>query len=407
MNIFKALKEKWNNWYYHDLDDDESWDEEYDEANLDWQEDTSQKDDAFFADADQRTVYILECLGQIAEANGKADQVRAEYDAVTSLLVDIEEIENLPKEIRLDIIDYAQRIKNLEKERRRLYNKTGKLSEKELAKLEKREDEIPSGIKKLKENEDYRKKVKYDLKKLDAQKSVCEYRKNELVTTIANCRGIAMICGVAMVLCIILLLVLQIEYGMDVRVGYLIAGGVGAITLTVLYVRYLEAVGEQKRLVKTKNKITTLHNTVKIRYINNTNLLAYLYQKFDVNSSEELEELWKIYMEEVGARQKDEKLKEDLEYYYEKLIAVLRRYRVRDPEIWTHQADALLDQREMVEVRHALITRRQKLREQLEYNESVAAEAKNKIKDLARRFPKYSSEISAITSRYDVSSHMI
>lgn len=407
MNLIKWIKRKWNNWYYHDLDDGIS-EEEFDEQDLEWQEEENQQqDDAFFADADQRTVFILECLGQMEEATGKAEQVKAEYDAVTGLLVDMEEIENLPKEIRVDIMNHAQKIDQLEKERRRLYNKTSKLSEQTLHIMERREEEIPSGIKKMKENEDYRKLVKSDLKKLDGQRNACQYRKKELITTMANCRGIALICGIALIICIVLLLVLQLEYQMDVRIGYLIAGGAGAITLTILYVRYLEAVSEQKRLAKTINKLISLHNTVKIRYINNTNLLGYLYQKFDVNSSEELEELWTIYMEEVGARQKDEKLKEELEYYYEKLIAVLKRYRIQDPEIWTHQAQALLDPREMVEVRHALIARRQKLRQQLEYNQDVAKGAKDKIEELRRRYPKYASEISAITSRYDVSSHML
>lgn len=423
MGFIQFIKSKWNKWYYHDIDDeayeyDYDYDDNFeydsdgfDEKKLNWKEEQEKKDDekdaAFFSDADQRTVYILESLGQITEAGEKVQQFKAEYDAVTELLVDMEEIENLPKEIRLDIMEQARKIVHLEKERRLLYNETGKISEAVWNKLEKKEDEIPGGIHKMREAEKYRKLVKFDLKKLDGERAACNFRRRELITTIANCRGVAIILSVAMILCIVMLLVLQFEYQMDVRIGYIIAGLVSAITLTVLYVRYLESVSEQKKTVKTINKLITLHNTVKIRYINNTNLLAYLYQKYNVKSADQLETEWNLYMEETSARHKDEHLKEDLEFYYEKLIKILHQYRIKDPEIWTHQAKALLDPREMVEVRHSLIARRQKLREQIEYNEQIANNAKNKIKTLEKKYPKYSSEIAAITSRYNVSMDML
>ena len=61
----------------------------------------------------------------------------------------------------------------------------------------------------------------------------------------------------------------------------------------------------------------------------------------------------------------------------------------------------MLDPREMVEVRHALIARRQKLREQLEYNKGIAEEEGKRIKDMARAYPQYSDEIANIVKRYE------
>ncbi len=390
MGFWKKIKEKWNNWYYHDLDDmPEDWEEEEEfEEQIEWD------------DADQRAVYVLQCLGQMEEAAEKTEQFTAEYEAVTGLLVDMEEIENLPKDIRAEIMEQAQKIVVLEKERRKIYNASGKLSERTTELLERYEEEIPKGIQKMKQEEEYRKLIKHDLKKLEGARNANHFKKSELNNTIANSRGVALICAIALVLCIIMLLVLDKQYHMDVTIGYLIAGGVGAITLTVLYLRYLEAGNELKRLGKTMNKMITLHNTVKIRYVNNTNLLSFLYTKFDVESAEELEENWKIYMDEIGARQKDERLREDLEYYYDKLTKTLRKYRIKDPEIWTHQAEALYNSKEMVEVRHALIARRQKLREQIEYNTKVATKAGDKIKEMGKNYPQYSAEIAEMVKRY-------
>ena len=200
---------------------------------------------------------------------------------------------------------------------------------------------------------------------------------------------------------IILLAALQFGYEMDVIWGYLMICAAGALTLTVLFVRYADAGKDKKRLEKTRNHMITLHNTVKIRYVNNTKLLSYLYMKYDVESADELENYWNTYTAEVKARQKDQELKQELEYYYNSLTAVLSKHAVEDPEIWIKQTAALVDPREMVEVRHGLIARRQKLREQLEYNEEVARKAQARIKNLARAYPQYSDEIANIVDRYD------
>ena len=390
MGLFKAIKRKWNDWYYHDLDD---------EPFVEWESEEEQvHDDEYFEDKDQRAVYVLQELGKMAEAADKMDEYQAEYNAVTSLLV---EIEGLPKPVRLDIMDLAQKIEALEKQRRIIYQKSCSLTESQIAIMERYEDDIPDAVKKIKEAEEYRRLIKTDLRKLDNERNSTHYRKRELRSVIANSRGIAIICAVAMIVCIVGLIALQFAYDMNVNIGYLIIGGAGAVTLTVIYVRYISASQELGKLSKTINKLISLHNTVKIRYINNTNLLQYLYMKYDVEGSEELEDRWNEYIEEENARALDEKIRTDLEYYYNKLTKLLKVNNIKDPDIWTHQAVALYDNREMVEVRHALIARRQKLREQMEYNQNLAVTSKDRISDLGKKYPQYSSEIASMVSKYN------
>ena len=398
MGLFGFIKKKWDDWYYHDIDReaDDEWDEEVDGE---WG-DLDDHSESYFADADQRTVFVLECLGQMAEAAEKTEQYTAEYDAVTGLLIDMEQIEGLPADVKSEIMDFAVNIENVEKERHRIYGKTTQLSNEQVAVMEQYEDEIPSGINKIRDAEKYRKLIKYDLKKLNNERKSFHIRKRKLLETINNSRGVAIICAVAVVLCIGLMVVLHASFEMDVRLGYILSAGIGAISLTLIYMRYLDAIKELTRLSKSINRLINIHNTVKIRYINNTNLLQYLYLKYDVESADELEDSWNIYMDEVAAREKDEKLRQDQEYYYDKLVRVLSIAGVKDPEIWTRQPRALYDRRETVEARHSLIARRQKLREQIEYNKSIANRAKDNIADLAKKYPKYASEISNIVSQY-------
>ena len=57
-------------------------------------------------------------------------------------------------------------------------------------------------------------------------------------------------------------------------------------------------------------------------------------------------------------------------------------------------ADCLIRyQAEMVEIRHELIIRRQRVREQMDYNKKLAEDAKQEIEDIAKLYPEYASEI--------------
>ena len=71
----------------------------------------------------------------------------------------------------------------------------------------------------------------------------------------------------------------------------------------MIYVKHTEAKRELKRVELSINKIILLQNRVKIRYVNNTNLLDYLYLKYDVTSAEELEKAWNLYYQEKEERE--------------------------------------------------------------------------------------------------------
>ena len=57
----------------------------------------------------------------------------------------------------------------------------------------------------------------------------------------------------------------------------------------------------------------------------------------------------------------------------------LDRHEVSDTEVWLVQTYAILDDREMVEIRHDLNQRRQKLREQIRYNTEVKEDYEKQI----------------------------
>ena len=145
-------------------------------------------------------------------------------------------------------------------------------------------------------------------------------------------------------------------------------------------------------------------NRVKIRYVNNKNLLDYLKLKYKVDSAKELSQNWEAYQTEKQQREQLEQAEPDYTYYQKELLRKLRTSRVKDTSVWLHQVAAIVEPKEMVELRHQLISRRQALREQMEHNRSLAASAKEEIKDISQTYPQYAEEILRMMSKYESAS---
>lgn len=363
------------------------------EQQEDWDKLVCRRDQIDIDDEIERTRYLTSCMEQLGEAEKEINLLTGEYSLVTSYLTDMEEIESLPTEQAEEIKAIAGKMLTLEKERQRYLDKKERMTDSEYHKMRAQEDETEEGIAKLKEAERYQKLIKQDLAKLDGERHAYGYRRNELRTMLANLRGMAMICLVALAACILMLLVLQFGFSMDTAVGYYVAVGAAAVAITVLYLKYTDADRELTRVEKAQNRLIQLQNTVKIRYINNVNLLDYLYLKYDVDSAAKLQQLWELYQAEKEERRQYAEAEARYDYNKKQLSALLSRYRVKDPDRFVLRPASLVDSREMIELRHELIVRRQALRKQLEYNKELAGTAQQEIKDIAMKHPQYAAEI--------------
>ena len=126
-------------------------------------------------------------------------------------------------------------------------------------------------------------------------------------------------------------------------------------------------------LGKKINKATTLLNRVKIKYINNRSLLDYDRAKFQVKDSAEFEKIWQEYVRAKEYERKFQENTKQLQLVQDQLLELLRDNHVVTPDIWLSQTLAIIDPKEMVEVRHALNIRRQKLRERMAENDEAKA----------------------------------
>lgn len=366
----------------------------------DWENVVYDRDHVDFGEEEQRRRYISGCLEQAEEAARELNLLTGEYSLITSYLTDMEEIEALPEGERDELNTIAGNLVALEQEGEKYRKKKNRMTDAEYYRLREQEDMICEGIEKLKECESYGGKVRQDLKRLDRERHAYEFRRQELDMVMNNLRGMSVIFLTAFVLCLVMLLVLQFGFKMDTKLGYLLAGAAVAIAVTVTWVKYTDGDRELRQVELDINKLIQLQNKVKIRYVNNRNLTDYLYMKYSTDSAGALERVWKQYQKEKEERREYAQAESKAEYYRRQMVNKLAHYRISSPERWLGHPAAILDKREMVEIRHELILRRQALRKQMDYNNQVAETARKEIMDVAEKYPAYAEEIRGMVEDY-------
>lgn len=408
MSFWSRLKEKIAE-RYEDWDDEWEPYEETDASQLierDWDQIAYLRSHTDIHDHKQRHDYVVSCLEQIADASNEIETLNYEYNMVTSYLKDMEEIEALPAEEKANLQAVAARVSAIRRDKMSDEKKTIYMSDEKFAQFSMINGDVEEGIQKLTEAENYRSLIKSDLRKLDNEHSAYRYRRSELIGTLENCQGMGVIVTVAVVVCLLALLVMQYGMRMNASWGYILTASVATIIYVGLFLKNKEAAHELKRVESETNRLILLQNKVKIRYVNNTTLIDYLCMKYNVDSAKELAKLWNQYNEEKRRRAEFRKAQLELDEYETKLLHILRRFQIADPAVWLNQTDALLDKKEMVEIRHNLIVRRQSLRKRMDYNrEVIAQKAQNELRNLVESYPRYASEILALVEEYDARSN--
>ena len=90
-----------------------------------------------------------------------------------------------------------------------------------------------------------------------------------------------------------------------------------------------------------------------------------------------------------------------MEYYNAKLVRKLKQYQLYDAKVWVRNPEAVYNSKEMVEVQHNLISRRQKLRERIEYTTQSIEELRKEVEPYARTHSQMIPELQQILELLD------
>lgn len=341
-------------------------------------------------------------MSQIIDATYEMEDLKREYELVTSYFTDIQKIEQMPDGQRFVLEDDARKILMLEESRKALKETPRRVSSDKYQLLTRLEVEIPDAIEEMKELENMRGKIKRDLEYLEGEKGALEYQEEDLKDKQLTIRRAAIVLGTLAALSIVTFLWINIQFGID-----LVAAG-AIIAIVVLIIEFLLVMnhyridGERKLAYRKHNRAIVLQNKVKIKWLNNTNHLDYLYAKYEVNSRKELAYNWEQYQ---LMREEERKLRQstgDLKVYQEEIISNLQRAGVNDCMVWLQQVIAFVDKREMVEVKHSLNVRRQRLREQMQQNEETRQNSLVCVKAILTEHPELKGQAREVLTAYHI-----
>lgn len=345
--------------------------------------------------------HVIECLEQIIDISKVREEELEEYQVVNSYLEDIQILEDMPEEERGKINDVASNVVQLNAARTEFLNSAKKISDAQFALLEQKEKEVPVAIKRLSANEKYQETIKRDMKYLEREKLEWKFQKEYLSHQKKRLTNLLYVFVGLAVTAAVLLLILQ--FGFQVKLEYVWMGYV-LVTVAAISFLYLKMMKDSSDIAvaeRNANRAIQLQNKVKLRYVGITNAIDYACEVYHVKSSKELNQDWEYYMDAVRERERYQRTNEDLEYFNGRLVRMLTKYKMYDTQIWVVQAQALIEPKEMVEIKHALITRRQKLRGTMEDQMTEMRSLRGEVEQLRGRIGTMKDKIEDIILAVD------
>lgn len=346
---------------------------------------------------------VHEDCTQYLELKKQEKEYKAEYDAVTSYLSDIQCIERADDSEKLKLNDYAAAITNLERERRNHTEKDSRLlPDAQYNRMEQYEDIIPMELRKMQERESYQQLVQNDINQLEGEKGFIRYEWEECGKKKVFLKRLAIFgCGLSLAV-FVLLFTLSDYFEKDFLIPFLLTGLMALAIAAYVVTGNKKYTTDQRRCEMRLNRAVALMNKVKIKYVNCTSSLEYTYEKYGVDDYQELSRIWELYVKEKDEEKKFKQNSEMSDYYCKELVRELSRIGVSDTEVWLHQTEALIEKKEMVEVRHRLNERRQKLREQIEFSVKQKDITLNQLHNLIGTYPDEKDTINSVMSDYGI-----
>lgn len=348
----------------------------------------------------QRRQFVENNCEKIVEASKRIEETKKEFQLVNNYLSDIQMIESLPDSNHDKVTGYAKKMVVLEKDRQEFGNSMTKISNSQFNQIKDCGDDISNILKGLQDDENYCQKVKSDMNHLEGEKSALRFERRTMKDRIYMVRGVSKIAVAAVVVLLGALMAVQFGAHKDMTAFTYVLVGVAAIATLVLFYIHNQAVRNIKITELKMNRAIALLNKVKLKYVNVQSRIEYMYEKFGIHSAYELNKMWAVYLKVCKEREVYHKASDKLLEAEEDLVEELKKYSINDPEIWISQASALVDDKEMKQIKNNLIERRNRLKSTIDYNADVLEKSTSSIKELVEKNKEHAKEIMDIVDRY-------
>ncbi|MBQ6814713.1 MAG: hypothetical protein IJP13_04155 [Lachnospiraceae bacterium] len=358
-------------------------------------------EDRIVQSMDEKKTNVEHICEQMVICAGRIESAKREYDAVNSYINDISTIENLEEPYKGNVEYYARRLITLRDDKNSMKAHATRIPESKFIYMQRHEDEIKDILKDMYDDEQDCQRLKTDMHHIEGEKVALKYEKRDAIQKLGIIRTFAKMGIISIVLIILILVIAQAVTGTDFTLGIYIVV-IGALVLGAgLIVGNQKFTYELKMAEKKLNKAVGLMNKYKLLYVNVKSRLDYQYETHGVKSSYELNDLWRLYL---TAKKEHEAFHLNADNTFkavEGLIAELDKVKLYDSSVWPSQVDAIIDPREMTEIRHTLNVRRQKLRESITFNTNTIENSKARIQAIIDKNPVMAKEILAMLDKYE------
>lgn len=366
--------------------------------------DTAQRVFIYNFDREDVSNYVKSQCEVMEEAAGHIDMAKEQYEIVAEHFNDIEMFEAAPEVLKKQIESEAEIVDNLLVDRRIFRTGENKLSNNSYRMIEMYEDEFPGNIKFVEKQETIYESIKHDMRAVQGEQMALRLEARGLKRKQQHIKSAAFASLICLAVVFAIVIIAMVATGGEDEsntVLFIVITALSAV-LAIGMVAMLQNTHRKVVVTEIKlNKAINMLNKIKIKYVNAANVLDYEYGKYKVKNSYELARKYEVYLEMKKEQKNLLEMTSKLSEAEERLMALLKKVGMQDCNIWASQVRALYNRKEMVEIRHELASQRQKLRDQMEYNERKIEEAKNNIKDVTRKHPSFTNEALKIIDEYE------
>ncbi len=393
MSIFKKKrKKKTEDYIYLDPELDI-------EAEFKKRRETEKNDKVF--DEISKLQYVRTQCQLMSESSDYINELKKEYQSVNSYLMDIQVIEAQDDEFAGELKKAASEILKIRENRHKYIRETPKLSKSRFEMFEKYGDEFPAALVDFQNDEKYGEAVKHDMRVLEAEKlNLKEEIENSGMRRV-NIRNISIVSLFGIVGVFIIFFASGRLNGDNGMILFMVVLLLAAVYVLLIFFMLRRSAYRMKTAEKKLARAITLLNKTKIKYVNIVNSIEYRQDKFRVKNSYELSRNYEAYLEEKHREEKFRNSAKELDEASYRMAELLSGLNLYDAGIWSSQLEALVDEDEMKKVRNELGTRRQKLRDRIDYNMARIENARTSVMDMVKKYPKLANQIMDIVDSYE------
>jgi hypothetical protein len=308
----------------------------------------------------------VELCEELIDGARELEDEKSQYQLLTSYLTDVQILESLSADQMEPIVDSAKQIIKLDETRNQFLKTEHRIPDSLYAQFQEEENEVPATIRRLQSNETYLDTINKDLHMLEGEKLEWMMLLQEEQEAQKLLHKASAFILVLFVLAVIFLVLLSYGMGIDTQLYMLVTAFLAVFYAAFAIFKYQSCTKSIRRCEASRNKAISLENHVKIKYVNIKNAVDYTYDKYHVKNSYELIYQYEQYQEMVKERKRFRENSDDLVYYSERLVRQLEALDLYDARIWLHYVGAIVDKKEMVELKHDLFKRRKKIRSHME-----------------------------------------